>query len=214
MSTSNWDSGKKQSNYHFDWLGGIDRQSDYGYVGRIYGDWEDELLPIIDEAVPTTWRSRGKDYTRGFSDIEGEENDLKNAGMSTKTIIMSKHREFTGKFKEMVDCLALENGQGAFHIMNPGDMLNLHIDKQYEHNEDYTKVGRYFIFLRDWEAGHFIQMGNEFLKWKKGDVFWFDWKNIPHASANAGWTPRCMIQYTGTITDKTPTIGEPIKYAL
>ena len=91
----------------------------------------------------------------------------------------------------------------AFHIQYPGEMLNLHIDKQYEMNDDPSQVARFFIFLEDWKPGHFFQMGTSFLKWQKGDLVWFDWPNIPHASANAGWEPRSLIQVTGTITDVT-----------
>ena len=46
-------------------------------------------------------------------------------------------------------------------------------------------------------------MGTSFLKCQKSDIIWFDWPNMPHASANAGWEPRCLIQVTGTVTDKT-----------
>ena len=85
-------------------------------------------------------------------------------------------------------------------------MLNLHIDKQYEMNEDPSQIARFFIFLQDWKPGQFIQMGTTFLKWRKGDLMWFDWPHIPHASANAGWEPRCLIQVTGTITPNTKEI--------
>lgn len=43
-------------------------------------------------------------------------------------------------------------------------------------------------------------MGTSFMQWRKGDIVWFDWRNMPHASANAGWDPRCLIQITGTTT--------------
>ena len=103
----------------------------------------------------------------------------------------------------MIDQLALEDSKQAFHIQFPGELLNLHIDKQYEMNEDPSKVARFFIFLEDWKPGHFLQMGTSMVKWRKGDLLWFDWPNMPHASANAGWEPRCLIQITGTMTSKT-----------
>ena len=94
----------------------------------------------------------------------------------------------------------------AFHIQYPGEMLNLHIDKQYEMNPDASQVARFFIFLEDWKPGHFMHMGTTFVKWRRGDLMWFDWPNMPHASANAGWEPRCLIQITGTMTKWTEDI--------
>jgi hypothetical protein len=36
-----------------------------------------------------------------------------------------------------------------------------------------------------------------------GDVTTFDWKNVPHCTANAGHVPRATLQITGIKTDKT-----------
>jgi hypothetical protein len=103
----------------------------------------------------------------------------------------------------MIESLHMQKTKQAFHIQHPGEMLNLHIDKQYEMHNDHTRIARFFIFLEDWKPGHFMHMGTSFVKWRKGDVLWFDWPNMPHASANAGWEPRCLIQVTGTITKLT-----------
>jgi hypothetical protein len=203
MSTSNWLAGVQQSDYHFDWSRVEMAGHDYKWLGRFVGDWDKELEKIKQLAQPKTWGSRGKKYHPEHPDLIAEENDLRNAGMSTETVIFRKHFEFEGVWKNMIESLGMTDTKQAFHIQYPGEMLNLHIDKQFEMNDDYKKVARFFIFLEDWKPGHFVQMGTSFMQWKRGDLVWFDWKNIPHATANAGWEPRCLIQITGTITQTT-----------
>lgn len=203
---SNWKQGIAQSDYHFDWQRQETQGFDYKWLARFDCNWEEELEQIKHVAKPKTWATRGKKYHPDHPRLEAEENDLRNAGMDTNTIIFRKHFEFEGIWKRVIDSLGLENTKQAFHIQYPGEMLNLHIDKQYEMNDDASQVARFFIFLEDWKPGHFLQMGTSYIQWRKGDLVHFDWKNIPHASANAGWEPRCLIQLTGTITDKTKDI--------
>lgn len=200
---SNWDSGVKQSDYHFDWQRHEMAGHDYRWLGRYIGNWDTELEEVKKIAQPKTWGTRGKKYHPDHPDLIAEENDLRNAGMSTDTVIFRKHFEFTGIWKTMIDGLGLLDTKQAFHIQYPGEMLNLHIDKQYEMNEDPHRVARFFIFLEDWKPGHFLQMGTSYMQWRRGDLVWFDWRNMPHASANAGWEPRCLIQITGTMTRRT-----------
>jgi hypothetical protein len=206
MYISNWEAGKTQSNYHFSW----DRHElagyDYRWVGRITAGWYKELEDIKQKAKPKTWSTRGKEYHPEHPDLVAEENDLTNAGMSKDAVIFRKHFEFEGIWKQVIDAFGMDNTKQAFHIQYPGEMLNLHIDKQYEMNEDASKIARFFIFLEDWKPGQFMQMGTSYMQWRRGDVVWFDWRNMPHASANAGWEPRCLIQLTGTITRKTEEI--------
>lgn len=203
MTHSNWEQGKAQSDYHFDWKRHETGGHDYKWLARFEGDWAKELEVIKKTAQPKTWESRGKEYHPGHPDLQAEQNDLINAGMDTEQVIFRKVFEFEGVWKTMIDELGLLYTKQAFHIQYPGEMLNLHVDKQYEMNDDPKQVARFFIFLEDWKPGHFLQMGTSFVQWRKGDLVWFDWPNIPHASANAGWEPRCLIQITGTMSDKT-----------
>lgn len=201
--TSNWQQGKQQSNYHFDFFRHEPDGFDYKWLMRFVGDWTTELDQVKQQAQPKTWKTRGKQYHPDHPDLQSEVNDLVNAGMDPDTVIFRKHFDFDGVWQTMIDHLGLVDTKQAFHIQYPGELLNLHIDKQYEMNADHTEVARFFIFLEDWQPGHFLQMGSSFIKWRKGDVIWFDWPNIPHASANAGWEPRCLIQITGTMTEQT-----------
>jgi hypothetical protein len=206
MSTSNWQAGVNQSDYHFDWHRHELAGHDYKWLARFQGNWDNELEQVKELAQPKTWGTRGKQYHPSHPDLVAEENDLKAAGMSNDTVIFRKHFEFDGIWQRMIDELGLVNSKQAFHIQYPGEMLNLHIDKQYEMNSDPRKVARFFIFLEDWKPGHFLQMGTSFVQWRRGDLVWFDWPNMPHASANAGWEPRCLIQITGTVTSKTKDV--------
>ena len=206
MSTSNWKQRKSTSNYHFDWQREEMPGYDFRWISRFEGDWNKPLEKIKKEAKPKTWATRGKNYHPNDPNLDAEQNDLVSAGMSTEQVIFRKVFDFKGIWATMIAQLGLENTKQAFHIQYPGEMLNLHIDKQYEMNDNPKKVARFFIFLEDWKPGHFMHMGTSFVKWRKGDVLWFDWPNMPHASANAGWEPRCLIQITGTITKWTENI--------
>jgi hypothetical protein len=206
MSISNWEQGQAQSDYHFDWQRHEMAGHDYRWLARFEGEWTKELEIIKKTAKPKTWATRGKEYHPNHPDLKAEQKDLIDAGMNTDQVIFRKVFEFEGIWKIMIDRLGLINSKQAFHIQYPGELLNLHIDKQYEMNDDPQQVARFFIFLEDWKPGQFMHMGTSFVKWRKGDLLWFDWPNMPHASANAGWEPRCLIQITGTITDITKDI--------
>jgi hypothetical protein len=39
----------------------------------------------------------------------------------------------------------------------------------------------------------------------------FDWQNVPHSTANAGFHPRVTLQITGIITDKTKQFLKELK---
>jgi len=205
-SSSNWEEGQHRSDYHFNWQRQDAAGHDYKWLGRYYGKWHEELDLVKQKAEQKTWRTRNKKYHPEHPDLIAEENDLINAGMPTTSPTMRKYKQFDGVFANMIDFLGLEKRKQAFHIQYPGEMLNLHVDKQYEVDDDPTRVARFFIFLEDWKPGHFLQMGTSFVQWKKGDIINFDWMNMPHSSANAGWEPRCLIQVTGVITRKTEEV--------
>jgi hypothetical protein len=91
------------------------------------------------------------------------------------------------------------------HVQMPGEVWNLHLDKLEKWNPDYpSSVMRIQIALTDWEQGHFWSYGNyNHQQWRAGDVTTFDWRNLPHCTANAGHNPRVTLQLTGIITEKT-----------
>ena len=58
--------------------------------------------------------------------------------------------------------------------------------------------------LTDWQQGHFFQFGNfPYQQWRAGDIHTFEYKHVPHYTANCGITPRVTLFTTGIITKKT-----------
>ena len=63
---------------------------------------------------------------------------------------------------------------------------------------------RIFIQLTDWQPGQFWEYGNyHWTQWRAGSVTTFDWQNLPHSTANAGFEPRVTLQITGVKTGRT-----------
>ena len=73
------------------------------------------------------------------------------------------------------------------------------------HPEDPEQIVRLTIMLQDWEPGQFYTYGNIiYSHWRAGEIHTFDWKNVPHATANASNHPRpAVLQITGLKTDRT-----------
>ena len=56
--------------------------------------------------------------------------------------------------------------------------------------------------MSDWEQGHFANYGNYMhYQWKAGDVYAYDWQNIPYSFANAGQNAIVTYQLTGVLTE-------------
>jgi hypothetical protein len=69
-----------------------------------------------------------------------------------------------------------------------------------------------FVQLTDWQPGQFWQYGNyNWSQWRAGSVTTFDWQNVPHSTANAGFHPRVTLQITGIKTDKTEAFLAQLK---
>ena len=65
-------------------------------------------------------------------------------------------------------------------------------------------IRRFAIMLADWQLGQVFQLGNAaWTQWSAGDCITWDWKNIPHSTANMGWHDRPMLQITGNVTKRT-----------
>jgi hypothetical protein len=56
-------------------------------------------------------------------------------------------------------------------------------------------------------------------QWVAGTCITWDWRNMPHATVNAGWHPRPLLQITGYQTKRTKdlvkvaesNIGQPLE---
>ena len=209
MSTSNWEEAKARSNYHFNkWHTDTDCVQ---HLGRFTGGWQTELQAVIDEAKPLNWSNRregtGREHTN--INVEAEENDLIQAGANPKMTIYRGLKDFEKcpTLQKMTDYFEMYPVKRKLHIQFTGEVLNMHIDKLYDMDQDPKNVIRIMVMLQDWEPGQFLMYGNQqFDRWKAGDIHKFDWPNIPHATANASNKPRPMLVITGVMSDTTRKI--------
>ncbi len=211
MTKSNWEDAKARSNYHFNkWHTDTDCVK---HLGKFTGGWQTELQSVINDATPLNWSNRRQGTGREDTNInvEAEENDLRNAGADPKMTIYRGLKDYTKcpSLQVMTDYFGLNSVKSKLHIQFTGEVLNMHIDKLYDLDEDPNKVIRIMVMLQDWEPGQFIMYGNEqFDRWRAGDIHTFDWQNTPHATANASNKPRPMLVVTGVKTDLTNRLLE------
>lgn len=96
-------------------------------------------------------------------------------------------------------------------VEEPGHYFMMHLDRHkyqewevddpkkyvYDKNDDFHKHSIFIIFLKDWAQGQVFQMGNNFLKWQAGDVFHWNYRNIPHGTCNFGYDTNFVMVITG-----------------
>lgn len=207
---SNWDTTKPRSNYHFDNTRYDPAYDAMRYCGKFVGDWSEELQQTVEHSKEITWRTRNPiDGTS--KDIESEEYDLVRSGANPDMALTNLEYELLPVFRRMTDSLGLTTVEGKrdiqsrVHVQHPGQVWNLHIDKLEKWNKDDPhSVYRFMVMLNDWEPGHFIQYGNfVHTGYRAGEIYSFDWYNVPHCTANAGLGPRCTLLVTGVATDAT-----------
>lgn len=206
---SNWDNTKPRTNYHFDPYKHDPAYDNMRYIGKFTGDWDEELTQTINNSQEITWRNRNPiDGTS--KDIEAEEYDLMRSGAGVDLKLTNLEYNLLPVFQRMTDALKLQPGdkrniQSRVHVQFPGQMWNLHIDKLEKwHKADPHSVYRFMIMLNDWQPGHFIQYGNfVHTGYRAGEIYSFDWYNVPHCTANAGHGPRCTLLVTGVASDET-----------
>lgn len=201
---SSWEATRAQSTYHFDPTK-IDRPQDVVQRMRSFSvtpGWAEAVQQVIDNARPATWATRGykgegKDIPP--ADLESEEYDLTSHGISKDLPITHLTWKVPPIFQAIADEFELKDAMVRMHVQQPGEMWNLHIDKLGKWcPEDPSKVTRIFVQLTDWQLGQFYQFGNyNWSQWRAGDCVSFDWANMPHCTANAGYHPRVTMQITG-----------------
>jgi hypothetical protein len=199
---SNWQASQARSTYHFD-SKKIDQPAEVmTYLGHIEPTWTQDLADIIDHARPATWATRGykgEGIPAPPEDLAAEEYDLTSNGMPQDLPISHLNWQIPESLQRLSDAFALEDCMDRIHVQQPGEVWNLHIDKLQKWAPDHPeRVMRIMIQLTDWQPGQFWQYGNyNYSQWRAGDVTTFDWANIPHCTANAGYAPRVTLQLTG-----------------
>jgi hypothetical protein len=205
---SNWEISRQKSRYHFD-SKRTDQQAEVmTYLGCIEPTWLEDLNDIISNAQPATWATRGykgEGIQAPAEDLAAEEYDLTSHGMSPNLPITHLNWRLPESLQRISDGFALADCMDRIHVQQPGEVWNLHIDKLQKWDPDHPEqIMRIMIQLTDWQPGQFWQYGNyNYSQWRAGDVTTFDWANIPHATANAGFNPRVTLQLTGIRTAAT-----------
>ena len=216
--TSSWEWTKERSKYHFDYTR-RDQPGEYYFpLGRFEGDWSEDLAQALaKDKTSITWatRAHGMYYDKitgtavNSPMIPQEEYDLTTAGYKAdlKLTDVVERIEIGQSLLKMYEYFALEDPWVRLHIQKPGQMFNLHIDKLYDRTNDPERVIRIVVFLADWEPGQFYQYGTFIIShWKAGDTHTFNWRDVPHATANASRNIRPSLIMTGLKTDKTREI--------
>lgn len=205
---SNWDTARARSNYHFDSKRKDNPPDVVTYLGYISPTWQADLADIIANSKPATWATRGykgEGIEAPPDELAQEQYDLTSHGMSRDLPITHLTWRIPQSLQAISDAFALDKCMNRIHVQQPGEVWNLHIDKLYKWApEAPDRVMRVMIQLTDWQPGQFWEYGNyHYNQWRAGDVTTFDWQNIPHATANAGYHPRVTLQLTGICTAKT-----------
>jgi hypothetical protein len=203
---SSWEFTKERSIYHFDPDVTDLRWDSLTGLGRITGDWSKELAEAKASATPGNWANRGyKGEGTPSPEIDAEEYDLTHVGAPADLRIGNFVWKMAPIFQKITDLFALEDPYPRIHIQKTGEIFNMHIDKLQKWDpEKPHNVFRAVLHLNDWSPGQWWQSGNyTHTKWKAGDMFTFDWFNVPHATANASYDPRCTLLITGRATSAT-----------
>jgi hypothetical protein len=204
--SSSWDETRNKSRYHFDPKQMDPLYDTVKYCGNILPCWNTQLENIIEHSRSATWRTRGTpDKPRPESELAAEEHDLERFGYGKNYEVTNLNWELPTNLQRIANLFGMQDTMARIHVQLPGQVWNLHLDKLEKwmpQNPD--QVHRYMIQLTDWHPGHFWSYGNYTHQgWSAGDVTTFDWQHVPHATANAGHTPRVTLQITGVATELT-----------
>ena len=206
---SNWEWTKSNSNYHFDDSIADQPGEWFKVIGSFVGNWFDDLNKIIKESHGVNWETR-KPVSKLNAYLDIEEYDIISAGGDPKGEVVNFNElaETYKSTKTMSDFFGLENMQSRLHVQLTGQMWHRHIDKLYKFDKDNPdEIVRITVMLTDWVPGQFYQYGTcHYERWKAGDVHIFDWRDVPHSTANTSFEPRVSLQLTGVKTDRTRTI--------
>lgn len=205
---SSWESTKAKSAYHFNNQTMDPRWDNPIGLGYFIPTWRDDIKDIVDQSKPATWATRGykgEGNPIPPADLEAEEYDLTKVGVDPSTPITHLNWDLPPSLERIANLFQFRNQMNRIHVQMPGEVWNLHIDKLDKWNPDEpSSIMRVFIHLTDWHRGQFWELGNyHYNRWSAGEVFTFDWRHVPHSTANAGHDPRVTLQITGVRTPES-----------
>lgn len=224
---SRWEFTKSKSSWHFDPTKPPQLGADsYTPVCRFNTDFSYAIETCLPKVKASTWASRNnfnKDIAeQGLYSASAEEQDLIRAGADPKQEVFSRTAaDDVELFQKIANFLGIREPMIKFHNQTTGQMLHFHIDNfaarpERENSFKVTEIDknpkimrRFAIMLADWQPGQAWMFGNNmYWGWKAGDCITWDWQDMPHATVNAGWHNRPLLQITGYVTETTDAIIE------
>lgn len=172
---------------------------------RIEGDWDPESTEVYVEKLTT-------------GDATLEQQTI--GGLSLQDRYLEGTTENSSSWvQKVVDVLPFKKTRSLVHIQKPGQMHMLHMDANYGGgfwdylgDEKDAKLVRVMIMLDDWAPGQVILFGcHHYTKWKRGDVVYFRWQDIPHGTANFGHTHRPLVIVTAETTPEFDALFDEFK---
>lgn len=201
---SSYQRARERSRYHFDPRREDLREDvikDAGYFPPT-PEWDAAIAEIIGRATPATWATRGYKAAGAAippAELHSETLDLVRHGYDKDHVIVNIDWNIPPVFQKIASSYELNDMMLRLHVQHPGQIWNLHIDKLDKWcPDDPDSVRRIFVQLTDWQPGQFWEFGNyHWRQWRQGEAIEFDWQNMPHCTANAGYDIRVTLQITG-----------------
>lgn len=218
---TNYEFTKQRSAYHYDTQLMDPRWDCIRGLGKFQGDWQDYVPKAVQMSQIVNWAN--KRYTSESEESTGknlEINDLLVQGLNPEHNVM--HRVVYDlspfpKWQKMPDLIGFDRCVAKLQIQLTGDCTNVHVDKMDFHYADIPKtewdtIGRLIIMLTDWEPGQFMNFGNyNHSRWRAGEISTWDWRHVPHGTANSSLKPRVLMTVSGI---KTPKSEEFFRHSL
>ena len=220
------DSILEQHPWHWDPMTKNHNDKSNSYMGPISKDFDWEALAQLainranEQQVPEKYWSYDKetdtvyhstDNVNNMPIIEQAKLALKNNSHNENNSQYFKTAneefgEFYEPLKEMFPKLKRDKMGISMFVQPPGHTIWSHVDtyssfirRTGDDKPDYSKLRRYMVFVRDWDFGHFFHYGNHcFSQWEAGEC-WDLTPGVIQSSANAGFSPKITIHWSGEI---------------
>jgi hypothetical protein len=212
------------SDYHFD--PHRDETQPFAIIGWFsHADWKSEVADAIESSQPNTFgdmidsaKKMGKLRLQFDPSISGDRNYLTGHACFNSVPDSVFKRERFPVLHKMVDWFGLEKESllARINVQMPGQMFPFHVDGLVEtkalddpkmrKSPAPERLVRVQVMLTDWLWGHAWAIGNHYWKqWRAGEVMHHSWWNIPHGTANFGFSPRVSLQISGVMTETAQT---------
>jgi hypothetical protein len=212
MQTS-YEFTKSRSSYHYDTSRMDPRWDCIQGLGKFEGSWQHYVPQAVAMSKVVNWANKTYTPESGTSDRKNlDVNDLLAQGLDPERQIMFRvvhDLEPFPMWQAMSDMIGFDQCTAKVQIQLTGDCMNVHVDKMDSHYRDVPRdkwdtIGRVSIMLTDWEPGQFWNFGNfNYSQWRAGDFFTFDWRHVPHGTANSSLKPRVIMTVSGIKTAKS-----------